>query len=311
MSRPFTDDDGPAALSAAARPISHSAVEIPAFVVDVRAMSAHDSILSLPNGPVRVHIHGESGPALFWTHGMFHPIDVDDRSPLGPVFEHIPGWRVIRYDTRGQGRTPPAHTVEAHHWDALGAELIQLADALGVDRFVAGGISMGAAVSLHAALLAPERFACLVLLAPPTAWETRPSAIESYSHLASLDGPVEVARQVELDLIGDFGGRPIPSALRFMVDQLALADRVALGRVLRAAAQSDLPPRERLAEFDIATLLLPWVDDPGHPVETALALQQCLRDSVLVTLEGVADTELIERSIAEFLGRFERQLAEE
>lgn len=274
-------------------------------------MVARDTFVTLPAGPVRVRILGDSGPALLWTHGMFHPIDVDDRSPLGPVFEHIPGWRVIRYDTRGQGRTPAAHSIEAHHWDALGAELLELADALGIDRFVAGGISMGAAISLHASLLAPERFAGLILLAPPTAWETRPGAIESYSHLASLDGPAEVARQVERDLVRDFGGGVIPPALQFMVDQLSLADANALHRVLHAAAQSDLPARERLAELDVATLLLPWVEDPGHPVETALSLQQCLRDAVLVTLQGVTDTELIERSITEFLGRFERQLASE
>lgn len=266
-------------------------------------MSAHDSILSLPNGPVRVHIHGDSGPALFWTHGMFHPIDVDDRSPLGPVFEHIPGWRVIRYDTRGQGRTPPADNDLDHRWDRLGLELLALADALQIDRFVAGGISMGAAITLHAALAAPERVAAMILLAPPTAWETRPAAIEGYSHLASLDGPRAVAEQVERDLERDMPDGQIPAPLRFMVDQLALADRTALGRVLRAAAASDLPPREALRSLAVPTLLLPWVDDPGHPIESAIALSETLPESVMVTLQGVTDTELIERSIEQFLER--------
>ncbi len=43
----------------------------------------------------------------------------------------------------------------------------------GAQKFVAGGSSMGCATSIYAALLAPERMKALVLVIPPTAWETR------------------------------------------------------------------------------------------------------------------------------------------
>jgi 3-oxoadipate enol-lactonase len=265
-------------------------------------MTAHDTFVSLPNGAVRLRVHEADGHRLplLWTHGMFHPVDVDDRSPLGPVFEQLAvDRRVVRYDTRGQGRTPAADRDALHRWDALADELIALADALHIERFFAGGISMGAAITLHAALRDPSRFAGLVLLAPPTAWETRPAAIESYTQLASLDGPEAVARQVERDLERDIPGE-LPLPLRFMVDELAKADAVALGRVLRAAAQSDLPDRAALHGLAVPTLLLPWIDDPGHPLETAEQLDATLPHTRMVVLEGVADTERLARAVQQF-----------
>lgn len=264
-------------------------------------MAHHERMIELPNGPVRVRIHGDSGPAFVWTHGAFHPIDVDDRSPLGPVFDSLPGVRVIRYDTRGQGRTPALATDDAHRWDALADELLALADALGLDRFVAGGISMGAAITLHAALCAPERVLAMILLAPPTAWETRPAAQESYRVLAALDGPRAVAAHVASDLERDMPGGVIPAPLQFMVDELSKCDGIALGRVLRAAAESDLPSREALARLSVPTLLLPWVDDSGHPLSTAEALQVTLPHAKTVVLNGVSDTETIVRAMREHL----------
>jgi pimeloyl-ACP methyl ester carboxylesterase len=264
-------------------------------------MPATDVVIELPKGPVRVRIHGDQGPALFWTHGVFHPIDVDDRSPLGPVFDALPEWRVIRYDTRGQGRTPPLSTDAEHRWDALADELLALADALEIDRFFAGGISMGAAITLHAALRAPQRIRGLVLLAPPTAWETRPEAQESYRALAALDGPRMVAAQVASDLERDFAGAAIPEALRFMVEQIAQCDATALGRVLRAAAESDLPAKQALASLGVPTLLLPWVGDAGHPMSTAEALQETLPEAQTVVLDGVSDTEKLVTALRAFL----------
>ncbi|MFC5955027.1 hypothetical protein ACFP51_11160 [Streptomyces pratens] len=38
----------------------------------------------------------------------------------------------------------------------------------------------------HAAVTAPERFACLALLIPPTAWETRPAQAAAYRRLADF-----------------------------------------------------------------------------------------------------------------------------
>lgn len=258
-----------------------------------------DLTLDLPRGPVRAQSTGD-GPLFLWTHGIFHPIDVDDRSPLGLVLPSLEGHRVVRHDTRGQGRTPPAATDDLHTWRELGRDLLDLASALGADRFVAGGISMGAAISLHAAVLAPERVEALVLLAPPTAWSTRPPQLATYDQLAALDSPALVAASVERDLLAAFP-MGIPAPLRVMLSHLAAADPVALGHVLRAAARSDLPPFDQVAALRTPTLLLPWRGDDGHPFSTAVDLARALPHALLTEVAGIDDVATLLTAMRAFL----------
>src|SRR5687768_6422000 len=56
--------------------------------------------IATPHGTIRAQTRGE-GPLLVWTHGVFHPIDVDDHSAIGATLAGLEGLRVVRYDTRG------------------------------------------------------------------------------------------------------------------------------------------------------------------------------------------------------------------
>jgi pimeloyl-ACP methyl ester carboxylesterase len=63
---------------------------------------------------------------------------------------------------------------------------------------------------------------------------------------------------------------PLPPAVRAaLLENLRRWDAVSLGRVLRGAAASDLPPVESLARLRTPTLVLAAPDDPGHPLSTA------------------------------------------
>ncbi len=73
--------------------------------------------------------------------------------------------------------TPRATTIdpaEAATFDVFADDLIALADQLGLDRFVVGGISLGAGTALNLAIRYPERVSALVLCRP--AWLDRPQA---------------------------------------------------------------------------------------------------------------------------------------
>ena len=70
-------------------------------------------------------------------------------------------FRVIRYDARGHGESDATANPDDYAYPLLGADALALATALGVDRFVAGGASMGSATALHAAVQAPERIVAL------------------------------------------------------------------------------------------------------------------------------------------------------
>ena len=252
---------------------------------------------TLLGGPLRVQSRGEGLP-LLWTHGMFHPIDVDDHTTVGGVLGSLLRCRVVRYDVRGLGRSPPAPTDDAHTWDRLADDLLALADSLELDRFIAGGISMGAAVSLHAAVKAPSRMLGLLLLAPPTGWDTRPPQLEGYRALAALT-PQGVVDKINGDLARE--KVPVTPPLKAMLDEIGRSSPLAMSRVLRAAAKSDLPRRADLEELRLRSLLLPWENDSGHPISTAREIACALRGSELEVVGGTDDREGILGAMQRFL----------
>ncbi|HEY6333250.1 MAG TPA: alpha/beta hydrolase [Blastocatellia bacterium] len=73
-----------------------------------------------------------------------------------------PGYRLIIPDMRGHGRStnPGGKFV----FGQLGSDVLSLADALGIERFKAIGLSLGAKTLLHVATQQPERVQAMVLV---------------------------------------------------------------------------------------------------------------------------------------------------
>jgi pimeloyl-ACP methyl ester carboxylesterase len=141
---------------------------------------------------------------------------------------------VIRYDRRGYGRS--AKYKRGRYCHSL--DLLELLDGLGLDRVVACGNSAGAAALIDAAALQPERFARLVLLAPPAEpWE--------WSEQMEAYGEAEEAALAAGDL---------DTAVQLSVDQWVhrLEDREPVATMLRTALENQR--RRPYEEF--------WLDDP-------------------------------------------------
>ncbi len=232
------------------------------------ADDARDETVSLPSGGTRVRVRGE-GPLFVWAHGLLSPIDVEDQSSQGSSFEAIRDWRIARFDARGHGRSAAGAADEDHRWDRLGADLLDLASALGAERFVAGGASMGAATALHAAVRAPERIRGLVLVVPPTAWETRPAQSQQYLGMVRLLEARGIEGFVRAVAPAMASAPLTPAAREALLENLRRWDATCLGRVLRGAAASDLPTLESLGRLRVPTLVLAAPNDPGHPLSTA------------------------------------------
>lgn len=99
-----------------------------------------------PDAPAVLLVHGVTASHLAW--------------PF--VVERLPGVRLVAPDLRGRGRSngiDGAAGMTAH-----AADLAALMDALGIDRAVVVGHSMGAFVSVVFAHLHPERVSRLVLV---------------------------------------------------------------------------------------------------------------------------------------------------
>jgi 3-oxoadipate enol-lactonase len=100
-----------------------------------------------------------------------------------------PAYRVIRYDTRGHGRSPgPAgpYTV-----DGLAEDVLALVDSLGVERFAVVGLSLGGAVAQTLAAAHGDRLTAAVLcctvpvFGSPDPWHERAALVRS-SGMAGL-----------------------------------------------------------------------------------------------------------------------------
>jgi 3-oxoadipate enol-lactonase len=242
------------------------------------------------------------GTPFVWAHGMTSSMAADADSGVFD-WSSLDGVRVVRYDAPGHGRSPMGDTAEDHRWDRLAGAMFRVADQAGFTSFVAGGASMGAATTLHAAVQAPELVTAMVLVIPPTAWETRAAQAGMYDFARNyvtehgVEGLVELERQVP-------GSGPLADPAireRFERHLLEMAPR-ALTRIFEGAIASDLPPRDVVATLSQPALILAWTDDPGHPLSTAEALADLLPDAELVVATSLDEARTWPTRVQSFLG---------
>jgi 3-oxoadipate enol-lactonase len=116
------------------------------------AAALHVEVQGPEGAPGVVLAHGFGGSARNW------------RPQLRSLRETH---RTVAYDARGHARSEAPDDAAAYRMEALTSDLSRVAARSGDPRPVLGGLSMGAAVALHTALVAPGRARALVLAAYP------------------------------------------------------------------------------------------------------------------------------------------------
>ena len=228
-----------------------------------------------------------TGPAVFYGHGLSSSRAQDAASGMFDWKRISSRHRVVRWDARGHGESGGVDEPDTYRWDNLARDLVALADELGIERFTAGGVSMGAATALHAAVAAPDRVAALVLVLAPTAYETRAAQGDLYR--AGADLVESRGMRVYLEQVH---AQPVPEILSEFAGlyrQVPAVSEPLLPAVLRGAAASDLPDPEAVRGVNVPTLLLAWETDPGHPVSTAERLVELLPDTELHVARKLRD----------------------
>jgi 3-oxoadipate enol-lactonase len=245
-----------------------------------------------------------SGVPLIWGHGLSQNTAGEEALGLidWPAVRRLA--EVIRYDARGHGASTSTAEPTGYHWRELALDQLALADGLGIASYIAGGVSMGCATALHAAVLAPDRVQALVLVIPPTAWASRAAQGAGYEMMATL---IE-AGQFDAILAGA-RMQPVPDP---MIDSptwhaqfeatLRGADPVRMARVFRGAAVADLPSPEAIAALRMPTTIMAWTGDPGHPVSTADRLMELLPHATLTVAHTAEDLAGWTGIVTEFLG---------
>jgi pimeloyl-ACP methyl ester carboxylesterase len=100
------------------------------------------------------------GPVIVAVHGL--PGSAKDFSYLAPHLS--PRFRLVCLEIPGFGQTPAS--VAPKTIAGLGDHVLRMMDAIGIERAVVAGYSLGSALAAHAAAFSSRRVAGLALLAP-------------------------------------------------------------------------------------------------------------------------------------------------
>lgn len=266
-------------------------------------MTTEAGVFVAADGGAIHHDREGVGPTLVWGHGLTSSRDGED--DLGIVdWTHLrERLDVVRYDARGHGSSDLAPDAGGYGWDRLATDQLALADHLGIDRYVAGGASMGAATAIHAACAAAHRVRALVLMIPPTAWQTRAEQASIYDTMATI-----IERRGVEPLIAAAAETPSPDPFagtsrwkERSARAMRSADPHRLATVLRGASSADFPPRDAVSAISVPTLILAWTGDAGHPVSTADELHHLIADTALHVASTPADLAEWPDLIADFV----------
>jgi pimeloyl-ACP methyl ester carboxylesterase len=244
-----------------------------------------------------------SGSPFVWGHSL-----------LGSMSQDLDGgvlaWReltdiasVIRFDARGHGQSDCEGEPEDFSWKNLATNMWEVIDNYTDADVVLGGASMGCATSLHAAVQQPERVKGLVLVIPPTAWETREKMKRNYRFIANFINvtralPLRLLRFVRMAQDGDNFQKDM---LAILTKHVSRANYRGMVGAMRGAALSDLPSKKALAQLTMPTLILAWPDDATHPLAVAEELRDTMPGARLEVVENERDPYQWPQLVREFI----------
>lgn len=176
-------------------------------------------------------------------------------------------FRVLRYNTRGHGRSPlPAHALSL---ESLGRDVISLLDDVGVERAYFCGISLGGMTGLWLNRYAPRRFERLVVantaarIGETNGWLQRADTVRT-------QGMGPVANSAAERWFTPAFRQAHPEVVDGLVSALADTSPAGYAACCDALARADL--RDEVSEMTRPMLVIAGEEDPVTTLRDADAL---------------------------------------
>ncbi|MDR7415716.1 MAG: alpha/beta fold hydrolase [Armatimonadota bacterium] len=244
---------------------------------------------------------GKGLPVLL-LHGF--PLSSGIWAPLRDLL--APHCRLITPDLRGFGRSEKPegpYTMETFAEDVLG-----LADALGLDRFVLGGHSMGGYVVFRVAGRAPERLMGLVLVCTRAEPDTEEGKARRRQAIEAIraEGPSAFLEAFLPNLLGATTRASHPEILEHLRELAASVPAHVLVGCLQGMMERP-DSRALLPGLGMPALVVGGEEDPVTPPESARTMAERLPRAQLVLLPRCGHTpsleapEALARALADFL----------
>jgi 3-oxoadipate enol-lactonase len=237
--------------------------------------------LSLPDGDLYYQLEGsDTAPVLLLSNSLGTHLGMWD-TQIPALTENF---RVLRYDTRGHGKslvTEGPYSIRQNGLDALA-----LLDALNIQRASFCGLSMGGLIGQWLILNAPQRLNRVVLcntaarIASPEVWNPRIEAV-------LRDGTTAMhalrAATISRWFTSQYAGKQ-PDTVNRLVQMLATTSPV--GYAANCAAVRDADFREQIAKADIPVLIVCGTQDPVTSVADGQFLADAIKGAELVELQA-------------------------
>jgi 3-oxoadipate enol-lactonase len=212
---------------------------------------------------------------------LLHAGIVDLRSwdDVVPLLTHA-GYRVIRFDMRGAGRTESDAVPYSRS-----ADVLAVLDAAGIDRAALVGNSLGGSIAFDTAITAPDRVVAIVALGAGLGGfdggrNTEEQAL--FDEMERIDSALapdpDAVADIDIRVWVDGPGQPtdrVPAAIRDLVremDMTGFEPGHETGNLIRL----DPPAAERLDEIRCPVLALAGVLDVSGVAATARHLEASL-----------------------------------
>ncbi|MEV0062076.1 alpha/beta fold hydrolase [Nocardia sp. NPDC050718] len=210
---------------------------------------------------------GGDGPALILGHSflMDHEMFDDQLAALAPQY------RVVAVDARCHGLTESPDTVFSF-WD-LARDAWAVADHLGLDRVVAGGVGQGGFIALRMALLSPPRVAGLALVGTSAREFSEPQRVGFRQVTDAWVGSSPLAAIAKM-IAGLVIGNDRADHQRWL-DKWLSGDRRRVAPAADALVNVD-SIADLLGDIDCPALLVRGASDPAFAAEAMTALAEGL-----------------------------------
>jgi pimeloyl-ACP methyl ester carboxylesterase len=244
----------------------------------------------LPIGDLTFHYEQSgTGTPVLLIHG--HPFDCT--MWRGQLAAGLPG-HLIAPDLRNFGKTKSPHGPAS--WSTYAGDLLAFADALGIQRFIAAGLSMGGQIALELFALAPDRILGLVLCdtsAPLDTPEKRAGRLALAERL-EREGMEAYANEVLSKMVGDHTIHTKPDVARELLEMMKRAPVSGAAEAARARTQRrDYVPL--LPTIKVPTLIMVGEFDAFTPVPDAELMHKPIPGSQLLVIQNAGHVTNLEQ----------------